>query len=218
MFTHWSQVPPKNPHGLLCKNFINSLLAESMVRILAFSLTIFSCSTGSEFLISVSDFMISFVLLGNTTAFAVSLTLYATIPCEDIEVETLFDDIDREIADAAAGKADAKPAERADETRCRRDSGETSDHAGNYADQRRFAEVLPFDDHPYQRRGGGGNMGNGHGHAGATAGRQCAAGIEAEPADPKHSRTHHRQARAMWRTQMRGKVFAVAEQLDHDQC
>ena len=110
--------------------------------------------------------------------------------------ELLPDEDDRVVADEPAGEAEADAARRPDIAGGGRDGGKPGDGAGDEADQAGLAEAHPLDDHPDQRGDGGGEVRDEHGHAGAGAGRQRAAGVEAEPADPQHGRADHHHARA----------------------
>ncbi len=62
-----------------------------------------------------------------------------------------------------------------------------------------------------ERRGGGGDLGHGHGHAGAIVGRDRAAGVEAEPADPQHGGADHGVAQVMRRHGGGRIALALAE-------
>ena len=63
----------------------------------------------------------------------------------------------------------------------------------------------PFDQHPAQRRGGGGEVRGDERAAGQAAGRQGAAGVEAEPADPQQRRADHAQHDAVRRHRHLGR-------------
>ena len=51
-----------------------------------------------------------------------------------------------------------------------------------------------------------------HGHARIKPGRERAAGIEPEPADPQHAGAHHGDPRRVRRTDIVGKAHARTEQ------
>ncbi len=57
---------------------------------------------------------------------------------------------------------------------------------------RRLLGDDPFDEHPGERRRGGGNLGVEHGGAGKAVGSEFRAGVEAEPADPQQRSADHR--------------------------
>src|SRR3984957_2163678 len=88
------------------------------------------------------------------------------------------------VAADPASDANHQRADRADEARSRGDGDEAGDCARADADDRRLAAMRPFDEHPGQRRDRGGDLRDGHRHAGLQARGHRRAGVEAEPADP----------------------------------
>ena len=97
------------------------------------------------------------------------------------------------------------------------DRRQARDGAGDNPDEGGFSVLDPIDKQPCQRGRGGRDVGHRHCHASVGVGRQGAAGVEAEPADPQHGRAGHRHAWAVRRPDICWKALAVAEhQRDDD--
>ena len=77
--------------------------------------------------------------------------------------------------------------------------------------------VDPLREHPGQRRRRGGELGDGHRHAGIAAGADCRAGIEAEPADPQQRGADHRVDQVVRRHVLGAEALALAEHQGADQ-
>ena len=73
-------------------------------------------------------------------------------------------------ADDAGDDADDQRAGRVDAAGGRRDGDQAGDRAGDDAEHARLAAHDPLGEHPGERGGGGGDLGDGHGHAGAAVG------------------------------------------------
>ena len=69
----------------------------------------------------------------------------------------------------------------------------------------------PLGEHPGQRGGGGGDLGDQHGHAGGLVSRGGGAGVEAEPADPQHGRAHQGVTQVVRRHRRGREALALAQ-------
>ena len=65
-------------------------------------------------------------------------------------------------------------------------ANEAADRAGCDAEGAGFAVLDPFDQHPDEGGGCGGDLGDEHGHTGGDVGGQFTPRVKAEPTDPEH--------------------------------
>ena len=77
--------------------------------------------------------------------------------------------------------------------------------------------MKPLGEHPGQCGGGGGDVGRQQRHAGIGVGRQSAARVEAEPADPQHGGAGHGQPRIVRRPVVLRVASAPAQHGGDDQ-
>ena len=73
------------------------------------------------------------------------------------------------------------------------DGNQTGNRTGGDAEHGRLTVRQPFREHPGERGGGGGDLRDGHRHAGRAVGGDRRTGVEAEPADPQEAGADHGQ-------------------------
>src|SRR5208337_3663683 len=103
-----------------------------------------------------------------------------------VVAEELFDVEDHEGADDAGDEADQERAHGLNKSGGLGDGGQSGDRAGDSAQGGGLAVLKPFGYHPSNGGGGGGELRVDKGAGGERAGRERAAGVEAEPAHPQH--------------------------------
>ena len=112
-----------------------------------------------------------------------------------VVAEELFDAEDHEAADDAGDAADGESRHGLNEAGGLGDGGQSGDRAGDSAQGRGLAVLQPLGDDPGDGGGGGGELRIDEGAGGQRPRAQRAAGVEAEPAHPQHSRAdeaeHH---------------------------
>jgi len=121
------------------------------------------------------------------------------------------------IADARGPEADQHRAAGSHESAGRRDGDEACHGAGRCAEHGRVAAVGPFDSDPGHYRHGRGRVGGEEGKARGAIGRQRAAGVEAEPADPQHGGADDGERKAVRRHGLAAESLAFAEEDGRDE-
>ena len=118
----------------------------------------------------------------------------------------------------ACGNADIKCTLWPHRAGSRGNGNQTGHGAGGDTQNAGLAMYDPFNRHPGNCCGGGGDLSNQHGHACTTACGNRRSGIETEPANPQQGGTDHRISQVMGRHRCTGVAFALAQHNCSDEC